>query len=646
MAQTKEPERYEGVERRLQVVGVCLFALFGLLCFQLWQLQVVQRNRFEEESRENSQGLTRLKSSRGVIHGRGGVVLADNRASTEVAFVPGECPKARIPEVCARLQELIGIKADALMAKVESVAKAPYTQLTVKTDVSKSEHITIEEHAFELPGVVAVSSPQRRYLFGQTGGQILGYLSEINPEELQDWQGYYMMDLVGRSGVERVYEQPLHGQDGYAMVTKYASGAAQLRTDRRGVPFVATRDSLGHSLQEEGGRREPVAGNPLYLTLDIGLQAKCEQLLAGERGAIVVLEAETGGVLALASAPGYDPNVFVNRGRSESRSELTTSEKMRNRAIQEIYPPGSVFKIAMAVAGLEEGFINENTRYFCGGTFTLPAGGRSFKCHSKWGHGSTGVIEALAYSCDVFFYNNGVKLDIDRISKWSHLMGMGDKTGIDLPSETPGIVPSREWKAKHFEGKPEWERRWYTGETVSVSIGQGGLSTTPLQNAVLMACIVNGGYRVRPYLNAEADPERSERLFSEKTCKIVTEGLRMCVAKTEGNPQGTGRQAHIEGMTVIGKTGTAQVVGNKFQDKYKSEEDIPYEMRDHAWFVAGVLDREPKIAMCILVEHGLHGGSTACPMAKEVIEYFYANDPKRQEQPAATPAAVAKAETP
>ncbi len=644
MMQPKGLERYEGVQRRIQVVGLGIFAALGVLCFQLWQLQMVQRHIYEAEAIENSQGLTRLKSSRGVIYGRGGLVLADNRASTDIAFVPGECPRERVPEVCKRLEQLIGINAADLLKKVESIRNAPYTQITIKSDVTKSEHIAVEERSFELPGVVAVASPQRRYLHGNTGGQILGYLSEINKDELKSWQGYYMADLVGRSGVERVYEQPLHGQDGYTLVTKYASGAAQLRTDRRGVPYVASRDSLGHLLQETGGRQEPISGDPLYLTLDMGLQAKAEALLAGERGAIVVLEADTGAVLALASAPGYDPNVFVNRSESGQRQELIGSERMFNRAIQENYPPGSVFKIAMAIAGIEEKIIDPGTHYFCGGTFQLAAGGRPFKCHSKWGHGSTEVAGALAYSCDVFFYNVGVKLDIDRIAKWSKLLGMGDRTGIDLPSETTGIVPSREWKAKRFEGKAMWEQRWYAGETVSVSIGQGGMSTTPLQNAVLMACIVNGGYRVQPFLNAELEPPRSERLFSERTSAIVAEGLKMCVEKREGNPQGTGRLAYIEGMTVIGKTGTAQVVSNKYQDRYAREEDIPYEMRDHAWFVAGVMDREPKIALCVLIEHGLHGGATACPPAKELIEYFYANDPKRPKDK--EPGELARMETP
>lgn len=634
MAQHKAPERYEGVEWRVRMVGAAMVAALTLLCWQLWQLQVVQQSHYEEQAQENSKGMTRLKSSRGVIYGRGESVLADNRASTEVAFVPGECPKDRIPEVCARLEDLLNISAESLLKKVEAVSNAPFSQLTVKADVSKTEHIAVEEHAFELPGVLVVASPQRRYLYAQTGGQILGYLSEINGDEIKRWDGYYMSDLVGRSGIERTYEEMLHGQDGYTFVTKYASGAAQLRTDRRGVPYVASRDSQGHLLQEEGVRMEPVSGTPLRTTLDIGLQAKCEEMLAGERGAIVILEAETGGVLALASSPGYDPNIFVNRGYGEQRMELIQSEKMFNRTIQQNYPPGSVFKVAMAAAALEEGLITNDTRFFCGDKFQLPSGGRVWGCHSKWGHGSLSLYEAIAYSCDVYFYNVGMKLDVDRISKWGHRMSLGEKTGIDLPSEVPGVMPDREWKARMNEGKPVWEKRWYPGETVNLSIGQGGLSATPLQNAVMVACIINGGYRITPHLNADATPERSEKLFSDATLAQVTEGMRMCVSKREGNPQGTGRDAYIEGMDIIGKTGTAQVVGNnQIKDKYKTEDEIPYEMRDHAWFVAGVLNREPKIAMCVLIEHGQHGGAFACPPARAAIEYFYANDPEKRQNP-------------
>jgi penicillin-binding protein 2 len=365
------------------------------------------------------------------------------------------------------------------------------------------------------------------------------------------------------------------------------------------------------------------------LTLDIELQRYCEQLLKGELGAIAVLNADTGAVLAMASVPTYDPSVFVTRGRDRERLELLKggdTKPMRNRAYQEQYPPGSVYKVMLAAAALEEGIIDRNTTHYCPGSFRLNPGGRAWNCWRRHGHGSVAVVDALAFSCDVFFYNVGIKLGVDKINEWSHKMGLGVPTGIDLPAEVVGLIPNREWKAALNADKPVWEQNWYPGETVNLSIGQGSCTTTPLQNAVMMASVVNEGYCVRPYLNEELGPRLSERIFSEETLEIVRDGLRKCVQKGPPAPTGTGNRAHIAGVDVIGKTGTAQIMSLKHHEQFKTEEDIPYRWRDHAWFVAGVLDREPKLAICILVEHGHHGSSAASPFAKDIIEFFYAKE--------------------
>ncbi len=278
--------------------------------------------------------------------------------------------------------------------------------------------------------------------------------------------------------------------------------------------------------------------------------------------------------------------------------------------------------------------------------FVVPGGSRPWHCWKHSGHGTVNVVEALTFSCDVFFYNVGVKLGVERISKWCHAVGLGEKTGLDLPGEMPGLIPDTAWKAKLYADKDRSEQRWYDGDTVNLSIGQGNTVTTPLQCAALMACIVNGGYRVRPYLNEELGPKKSERIFSESTIKTVTEGMRKCVQQGPPLPAGTGRLADIEGFDIIGKTGSAQVASQSFQEKYKGdEESIPYEMREHAWFVAGVLDRNPKIALCVLVEHGLHGARAAAPYAKEVIDYFYSHNAAPVAETAPSPdAAAAKRE--
>ena len=627
----KDNERYVGVEGRVQLVGLAFILAMLVLCGQFWRLQVLSLGEFAKLAESNRVWQKRLAADRGIIYATQGEVLADNRASADVVMVPGECPPELLDDVCERLQQWVGVDGVELRAKIEAQRRTPFTQLTVKRDVTKADRVRVEENQHALPGVTIVVHPQRRYLYGETAGQLLGYLGEINRDELTRWSdyGYYMGDLVGKDGLERFYERQLHGRDGYMLVTKYASGQPQLRTDKSGRPVIARRDSIGHILNLEAPPVLPMSGEALHLTLDIGLQQKCEEILRGQRGSIVVLEADTGEVLAMASEPGYDPSVFVNRGTNAERMELLSGQKpnrMTHRAYREVYPPGSVFKIMMAAAALEEQVIDGRTRFHCPGHYTIDGRGRRWHCWQRRGHGAMNVVEALAFSCDVFFYNVGRRLEVDRMVFYSNLMGMGVLTGIDLPGESAGLIPSREWKAAMNAEKPIWEQQWYPGETINLSIGQGSCTTTPLQNAVMMACIVNGGYRVRPFLNKSQGVLRSEKLFSDSTLEEVMKGLRMCVEKGSPAPTGTGRRAHVSGIDVIGKTGTAQVMALSNIAQYASEEDIPYEKKHHAWFTAGVMDKTPRIAIAILIEHGHSGGTAAAPVAKEIIEYFYSVD--------------------
>jgi penicillin-binding protein 2 len=425
------------------------------------------------------------------------------------------------------------------------------------------------------------------------------------------------------------------------VVNVYASDQRpELRTDAYGRPFFEV-DSRGRNVMEEPEfRLDPAPGQHLFIGLDIELQAFAESLLrdvsGSQAGSIVVLNADTGQALALASYPIYDPTIFVRNERSVEREDLFREKpsRMSNRCYRETYPPGSTFKIMLAVAALEEQAINDSSSWFCPGYFQLPQSKNTWRCWRRGGHGSPNVVESLAQSCDVFFYHTGLELGIDRIKKWSSLMGLGIKTGLDLgPEEVEGLIPSQPWrealmKKKHPD-KP-WEWRWYPGYTVNASIGQGEVNVTPLQNAVMMACIINGGRRVTPFLNMATGPKVTEKFISDRTLALVQEGMRACVVR------GTGKQSAVKGFDILGKTGTAQVVRQKQREKRK-EEDIPYAERDHAWFVAGVLDHEPKLAICVLVEHGLHGASSAAPLAKRVIEFFYA---RKSEMPATATAAM------
>ncbi len=633
----KDTDRYEGIEKRVRLVAICLVIAMLALCIQFWRLQILSLGEFARLAESNRIWQKRLASDRGVIYAGSGEVLADNRASADVVIVPGECPDELLDAVCERLDAWISIDGAELRRRIHEHRSAPFTQLLVKRDVTKADRMRIEENQHALPGVAIVAHPHRRYLFGETAGHLLGYLGEINSEELALWaeRNYVMGDWVGKDGLERYYEELLHGQDGFMLVTKYASGQPQLRTDKAGRPYIARRDTRGHLLNYEAQPVLPRSGDALRLTLDLALQQKCDDLLRGNQGAIVVLDADTGAVLAMASAPGYDPSVFVNRGMSAERLELLSGQRpnrMTHRAYREVYPPGSVYKIVLAAAALEEGVVTPRTRHHCAGHFLIDGRGRRWHCWRRSGHGAMNVVEALAFSCDVFFYHAGLALGVDRIALYSNLMGLGVPTGIDLPGEVQGLIPSREWKAAMNADKPVWEQQWYPGETVNLSIGQGATTSTPLQTAVMMACVINGGYRIRPYLWQDRPQMRSEKLFSDATMEEIIKGLRMCVEKGPPAPTGTGHRAYMPGKDIIGKTGTAQVVSLAHLAQYKRDEDIPYEKRHHAWFVAGVLDRTPRLAVSILIEHGHSGGESASPFAQEIVEFFYA----RQDEDNAT----------
>lgn len=611
-------KRFDGFEGRVTHFALLIMAASGILMFQLWRLQVVEGQFYQAKARDERIHYQRLKAPRGMIYGHDEtVVLADNRPSCDLVMVQSE--RGDPVAVAKRLEALIHIDSEALLAEIKRYEKQPFKQILVKKDVSKADLLRVEEHSYELPGVFSVVHPQRRYLHGATAGQILGYLNEVNSADLKTRDRYFMGDLIGRRGVEAEYEAIMRGNDGQMQVSVYNSDRRpQLRTDAYGIPYVAT-DKYGRKLNEEKEyRKEPVPGEAIYLTLDMELQALAEQLLEGEQGAIVVLRADTGAVLAMASAPGFDPNIFVTPDPTGKRTEVLTSKpsQLMNRCVEEAFPPGSVFKILVAMAGLELGVIDENTTFYCSGRYQ----GQKFskRCHSS--HGSVALKGALARSCDVYFYSVGAKIGVERLHDWSKKFGFGTKTGIDLPGEIPGVVPNTAWKDEYFkDSMPPEDRKWFPPETADFAIGQGFLNTTALQCAMLVSSVVNGGRLVRPYLNQARGPLVSEPLVSERTVNAVRTGTIECVMA----PNGTGRRSRVDGLVMLGKTGTAQVVSQKWNEGL-TDEQIPYARRDHAWYVCGVMDEDLPIGICILVEHGLHGSTGAAPLAKTLIEFIYA----------------------
>ncbi len=431
----------------------------------------------------------------------------------------------------------------------------------------------------------------------------MGYVGEINERQLVDnkYQDIKIGDFIGQSGIERLFNSMLTGVDGGKQVEA---------------------DAQGRELRILAGR-EPVPGSNLVLTIDSRLQLLAEKLLEGKNGAIVALNPKNGNVLCLVSKPSFDPNKFsVGISRAEWKKMLTElNNPLQNRVIQSQYPPGSVFKILMAAAALEENIINRETVINCGGSFRL--GRWKYACWKKIGHGAITIHEAIVHSCNVFFYTVGKRLGIDRISRWSYKMGLGRATGIELPNEKSGLVPTASWKLKRFGEK------WQGGETISLSIGQGFLAVTPIQMANLVSMIANGGTLYKPRLvqriispdgkiKRSYYPEVLAKLkLSASTFDIVHKGLYGVV-----NEYGTGRKAQIEGLDVAGKTGTAQVVRKRNLPKIEYDK-IPEKLQDHAWFAAFAPVDNAEIAIAILVEHGGHGGSACAPIAREIIkEYF------------------------
>ncbi|MBI2423961.1 MAG: penicillin-binding protein 2 [Candidatus Hydrogenedentes bacterium] len=640
MPSSHDAERYPGVENRVQFFAVAMTVALAVLGVQLWRLQILNLNYFREKSMGQIVGEQRLKSDRGIIFARDNAVLADNRPSADIVFVPGECPKERHSEVCHSLANILGISASELYDEIESKRGAPFIQILVQQDVTKAERTRIEENAYKLPGVFTKVHPQRRYLHGKTAGQLLGYLAEIGPNQLETWRedGYRQGDLIGYAGIEQQYEQLLHGRDGFERYTRYADGSPQLLTDTGGKPYIATRDTAGNLLDSMGIRHDPSRGGDLHLTLDLDLQEHCENLLGGEAGAIVVLNADTGEVLAMASNPAYDPNVFVTQNLRTEKNVLLQGPKgatprerldpLKSLAFKEQTYPGSIYKMVVAAAAIEEGVITPTSTVSCGGSFQM---GAVLHCWQRHGHGGTNLVNSLAYSCDVFYYTIAQKLGIDRISAWSHKFGLGERTGIDLPEEAPGLVPNPAWKAEvHKNDKDPSIGRWYPVETSIMAIGQGSTQMTPLQAAAMISTFVNGGYRVRPHLNQGMKPER-EKILKDETVEIVKEGLLRCVEKDD-YPRGTGQQAKVKGLRVLGKTGTAQVVRLAVRDEAarKNNGVVPWALRHHAWFVAGVIEEDLRIAVSVLILHGEKGSDVASPYAKDVMEYVYADKLKGQ----------------
>jgi len=574
------------VQQRLAVLQAVVVVLVVGLAVQFWILQVVRARHFRDLAESNRSRLVRLAAPRGALLDRNGKVLVENRPSFTVLL---DAERAEgLDHTIAKLAGTLEMGEAQIRERL--ARRLPYRPVVVKSDASLADVSALETRRLELPEVSVEVVPLRSYPLASAAAHALGRVGEITERQLQlaDFRGLAPGSLVGQAGLESRYNRRLMGRDGYRRVI----------VDSRGLEVT------------EAEHQVPEDGPALTLTIDAGLQAAMEDAFEGRAGAAVALDPRTGEILAMASTPAYDPNEFTNGIEASLWASLATDSRtpLMNRVIQGAYSPGSTFKLVAATAALEEGIVTPATTFFCPGQTTIY--GNVFHCSRAGGHGSLDLEGALAQSCNVYFFNVGVRLEIQRLAKWGKRMGLGAPTGIDLPHEGTGLMPSPEWKMRLFKTP------WYAGETVSVSIGQGQVSATPLQMARVAAIFANGGMLVRPHLvRGAADSEPIALGIKASTIAAVRAGMRAVVAG------GTGMRARMQTVEVAGKTGSAQVVAKSRLEKSPTEEFQP-----HGWFVCFAPAENPTIAMAVLVEHGRSGGESAAPVARRILAHYFGVD--------------------
>jgi penicillin-binding protein 2 len=583
------------LQRRLIILRVGLLLVMALLGLQLWNLQIREGPRYRDLSENNRTRTVIMEPARGLIYDRNGVLLANNVPSFTL-YVSLEDVKDR-ELLITQLSSLLGLEEELVRKKLTARGNKQLPR-KVKDRLTLREATLVESHRLDLPGVMVQVESQRNYPGGVTASHLLGYVGEVSPDQLEkpEFADLHQGSIVGQYGVEKFFDRLVRGQAGQKSIEV---------------------DAVGHE-KRTVVVEEPHSGDNLYLTIDSRLQKVAETLLGDETGAIVALDPRTGDVLAMASRPGFDPNILSRELTPKQWAEIVQDEgrPLNNRASQGQYPPGSVFKVMMAAAALETNTVTPSTTIHCNGGYQF--GRRLYHDWKAGGHGSVDLRRALVQSCDVYFYTVGQRMGIEVMASYAHQFGLGEETGIELPSERIGIVPSEAWKRK-AKNEP-----WLPGETISASIGQGYVNVTPLQMASLIGTVANNGVTYRPRLVQavmdRATGELKQRLaVSSRTLKLKPGTLPLIKEALAGVvKEGTATKAQSALVTIAGKTGTAQMTALRTGP----EKDIPKKFRDHAWFVAFAPVDAPTIAVAVLGEHMGHGGSAAAPLAKELIETY------------------------
>lgn len=598
------PVEAEIYQKRLKKLTLFVVIMVGILFVRLWFLQIISGAQYRKKSESNRIDLRDILPVRGMIFDRNGKLLVDNRASFSLGVIPEDINNLNgLIEDIGRLIEI-----DVLSAKKkinEGFRQNPFNPVCIKKDLTRDELARIETNVFHMPGVIIEIKPKRHYVYGSLAAHLIGYLGEIDKEQLNKevYQGNKVGDFVGKFGVEKKWQGYLNGTRGGQQVEVDASGR-RLRV-----------------LYQKAA--EP--GFNIYLTIDKDLQMLAEHSLQNGAGAIVAMNPMTGEILTMASSPGFNPNDFARGMDEKGWKQLISNLRfpLQNRVISGQYPPGSLFKIVIAIAGLEEGVIDPDEEVFCGGSYWFR--GRLYRDWKEGGHGYVDLHRALVESCDVYFYKMGQKIGIDRIAMYAKRLGLGSITNLQLGDEKEGLIPDGAWKLKR------WHVPWQEGETLSVSVGQSFVLTTPLQIARFVSALFNGGVLFQPQVTKWVERQDKEKIFSFKPnpsrhWRVEKENIKLIKRALVGvvnEPHGTGARAKLENITVAGKTGTAQVIALPEERELAREKDIPYKFRDHAWFVAVAPAEKPVITLAILIEHSGTGGSVAAPIARKILGSYF-----------------------
>ncbi|HOL44981.1 MAG TPA: penicillin-binding protein 2 [Candidatus Saccharicenans sp.] len=569
--------------------------IFSLLLFLIlafyWKIQILDHQKYWKMAEANRLRSLPLPAPRGLIYDRQRIILADNQPSFKVSLLRESIKNDS--QTIERVSQLLNLKTEELKARIDRYRwLQTYGPVIIKDNLKLEEVALIEARREEFPELQLQVEPRRYYPFETTAAHVLGYLQEVSPEEMKGnphkkWRGG---EMIGKAAVEKQYDDYLTGQDGQ---------------------LLETVDSLGRSLGEVN-RIEPIKGQDLVLSIDLDLQKKAEGLLEGKEGAIIVLDSGSGECLAWVSSPSYDPNRFITRFSPEEWLSIINdpARPLENRVIRGQYSPGSIFKVVTALTSLETGLITDRTAFFCSGSINLY--GKDFACWFKPGHGLLSLPEALKNSCNIYFYQLGRRLNVDTIARYARTLGLGQITGVDMPGEKEGLIPSSDWKKK-TQGEA-----WYPGETISVAIGQGPVLVTPLQVAALTACLANRGIRVKPRvtrLEGKMGPVKDKTGINPETFEKIIEGMWRSV-----NDGGTGHGAYQPGFDICGKTGSTQVISREKAERMIKRGEEP--AKTHSWFTGFAPRYQPQVVVTVLVEFGGMGGQTAAPIAGEMFKLY------------------------